>query len=58
MTKSYMVVLVKQINPNNLLHVPYWESAVKKVEISSIPYSSGLREVAGKMNSADYNKAW
>lgn len=38
-TKSHMVVLVKQINPNNLLHAPYWESAAKKVEISSVPYS-------------------
>lgn len=34
-TKSHMVVLVKQMNPNNLLHAPYWESAAKKVEITS-----------------------
>lgn len=38
-TKSYMVVLVEQINPNNLLHAPHQESAAKKVEISSVPYS-------------------
>lgn len=38
-TKSYMVVLVEQINPNNLLHAPHQASAAKKVEISSVPYS-------------------